>query len=175
MKFKKLIIAAITDALLLNISLLFKSKIIFLNYFLIHTRFNTFKSLCEIYLIASLWRWIRDVYFTFIFFLLLCTRKFFIQKLYEREIFFFFNNFVVWNWFSKSIINIIHIAIVVVLRSLNNRFIFVIFALYNIFLLFFLQFEQKSSTYLTIMCFSLHRQCVVKTSKTRHLYKNLLN
>ena len=120
------------------------------------------------------WHWVRNLYITFIFFLLSCIRKLFIRKLYEREVF-FFDNFVVWNRFSRSIVNIIHIAIVVALRSLSNRLMFVIFVLYNIFLLFFFQFEQKSSTYLTIICFLSHRHCVVKTLKTRRSCKSLLN
>ena len=104
-----------------------------------------------------------------------CIRKFFIRKLYERETFFSSNNFVVWNWFSRSIVNIIRTTIVIVLRSLNNRFMFVIFVFCNIFFFFFLQFGQKSSTCLTIMCFSSHRQYAVKTLNTRLSCKNLLN
>ena len=126
-------------------------------FFLIHIRFNTLKNLCEFYLIASSQRWNRDVYIIFIFFLMLCIRKFFIRKFYEWKVFFSFDNFVVWNWFSRSIINIIHTTIVIALRSLNNRFMFVIFVLCNIFFFFFLQFEQKSNTCLTIMCSSSHK------------------
>ena len=116
----------------------------------------------------------RRLYY-FYFFLMSYTRKFFIRKLYERETFFSSNNFVVWNWFSKSIVNIIRTTIVTALRSLNNRFMFIIFAFCNIFFLFFLQFKQKNSTCLTIMCFSSHKQCAVKTSNTRLSCKNLLN
>ena len=144
-------------------------------FFFIYIRFNTLKSLCKFYLIASLQRWVHDVYIIFIFFLLSCTGKSFIRKLYEQEIFFSFDNFVVWNWFSKSIVNIMRTAVVTALRSLNNRFMFVIFVLYNIFFLFFLQFEQKNSTYLTVMWFSPHKQCAVRTLNTRCSCKNLLN
>ena len=147
----------------------------FRNVFFIYIRFNTLKSLCEIYLIASSWRWVRDVYISFIFFLLLCTKKFFIQKFYKWKVFFFFDNFVVWNWFSRLVVNIIYTTIVVALYSLNNCFIFVIFVLYNIFLLFFLQFKQKNSTCLIVICFSSHEQCVVKTLNIRRSCKNLLN
>ena len=103
-----------------------------------------------------------------------CTRKFFIRELYKRKVFFSFDNFVIWNWFNKSIINIIRTAVVAALRSLNNRFMFMIFAFYNIFFLSSLQFEQKSSTCLTVMYFSSHRQCAIKTSKTYLSCRNLL-
>ena len=144
-------------------------------FFLIHIRFNILKRLCEFYLIASSRRWIRDVYITFIFFLMSCIKKFFIRKLYEREVFFSSNNFVAWNWFNKSIVNIIRTAIVIVLRSLNNCFMFVIFIFYNIFFFFFLQFGQKNNTYLTIIYSSSHKQCAIKTLNTRFSCKNLLN
>ena len=52
---------------------------------------------------------------------------------------------------------------------------FVIFVLYNFFFFFFLQFEQKNSTCLTIMCFLSHKQCAIKTLNTRFSCKNLLN
>ena len=104
-----------------------------------------------------------------------CIKKFFIRELYEREIFFFSDNFVIWNWFSKSIVNIIHTTTVIALRSLNNRFMFVIFVLYNISFLFFLQFEQKNSICLTVICSPPHTQCAVKTSNTHLSCKNLLN
>ena len=104
-----------------------------------------------------------------------CIRKFFIRKLYEREVFFFSNNFIAWNWFSRSIVNIIHTTIIIALHSLNNRFMFVIFTLYNIFFLYSFQFKQKNSTCLTIMYFSPHTQCAVKTLNTRFSCKNLLN
>ena len=116
----------------------------------------------------------RRLYY-FIFILMLCTRKFFIQKLYEWKVFFFFDNFVAWNWFNKSIVNIIRTTIMIVLRLLNNCFLFVIFAFYNIFFLFFLQFEQKSNICLTIIYLLSHKQCAIKTSKTRFSCKDLLN
>ena len=122
-----------------------------------------------------MWRWVRDVYISFILFLLSCIRKFFIRELYEREVFFFFDNVVVWNWFSKSILNIMRTTIVVALRSLNSCLMFMIFALCNIFSLFCLQFEQKSSICLIVIYFSSHEQCAVKTSSTRCSCKNLLN
>ena len=149
--------------------------IYFIFLFFIHIRFNPFKSLCEFYLIAPSRHWNRNVYIIFIFFLMLCIRKFFIRKLYKRKVFFSSNNFVVWNWFNKLIINIIHTAIVTALRSLNNRFMFVIFVFCNIFFLFFFQFEQKNSTCLIIMCFSSHKQCAVKTLNMHLSCKNLLN
>ena len=145
-----------------------------LRFFLIHIRFNILESLCEFYLIALSRRWNRDVHIIFIFFLMSCTRKFFIRKLYEREVVSFFDNFVVWNWFNRSIINIIRTAIVIALRSLNNRFMFMIFTFCKIFFLSFLQFGQKNNTCLTIMCFFPHRQYAVKTSKTRLSCRNLL-
>ena len=144
-------------------------------FFFIHIRFNILKSLCEFYLITSSRRWDRNVYITFIFFLMSCTRKFFIRKLYEREASFSSNNFVVWNWFSKLIINIIRTTIVIALHSLNNRFMFVIFVLCNIFFFSFFQFGQKNNTCLTVMCFLSHRQCAIKTLNTRFSCKNLLN
>ena len=144
-------------------------------FFLIHIRFNILKSLYEFYLIAPSQRWIRNVYIIFTFFLMLCTKKFFIRKLYEWEIFFSLNYIVVWNWFSRSIANIIRTTIMIVLRSLNNCFMFVIFAFCNIFFLFFLQFEQKSSTCLIIMYFLSYTQCAVKTLNMRLSCKNLLN
>ena len=104
-----------------------------------------------------------------------CIRKFFIREFYGREVFFSSDNFVVWNWFSRPIVNIIHTTVVTALRSLSNRFMFMIFVLCNIFFFFFLQFGQKSSTCLTIMCSSSHRQCAVKTLNTRLSCKNLLN
>ena len=144
-------------------------------FFLIHIRFNILKSLCEFYLIAPSRRWVRDVYIIFIFFLMSCIRKFFIREFYERKAFFSSDNFVVWNWFSRLIINIIHIIVVTALRLLNNRFMFMIFVLCNIFFLFFFQFKQESNTCLIIICFSSHEQCVIETLNTRLLYKNLLN
>ena len=147
----------------------------FFYFFLIYIRFNTFKSLCEFYVIAPSQRWIRDAYIIFIFFLMSFTKKFFIRKLYEQKVFSFFDNFVVWNWFNKPIVNIIRIAIVIALRSLNNRFTSVIFVFYNISSFFSFQFGQKSSTCLTIMCFSSHKQCAIKTLNTRFSCRNLLN
>ena len=129
----------------------------------------------QVYLIAPSQRWVRNVYFTFIFFLMSCVKKFFIRKLYEQEVFFSFDNFVVWNWFNKSIINIMRTTIVTILRSLNNYFMFEIFVFYNIFFLFFLQFEQKSSTCLIVICFLSHKQCAIKTLNTRLSGRNLLN
>ena len=67
------------------------------------------------------------------------------------------------------------IKIVIALRSLNNRFMFVIFIFYNFFFLFFLQFEQKNNICLIVMCFLLHRQCAIKTLNMRLSCKNLLN
>ena len=63
----------------------------------------------------------------------------------------------------------------IALRSLNNRFMFVIFIFFNIFFFFFLQFEQKSNTCLIIMYFLSHKQCAIKTLKTNLSCKNLLN
>ena len=114
-------------------------------FFLIYIRFNTFKSLCKFYLIASSWRWVRDVYIISIFFLMLCIKKFFTRKFYKREIFFCLNNFVVWNWFNRSIVNIIRTAIVIALRSLNNHFMFVIFTFCNIFFFSFFNSGRKAT------------------------------
>ena len=120
-------------------------------------------------------RWVRNIYIIFTFFLMSCIKKFFIRKFFEWKTFFSSNNFIIWNWFSRSIINIIRTAIVIALCLLNNYFMFVIFVLYNIFFLFFFQFEQKNNICLIIMCFSSYTQCAIKTLNTRFLCKNLLN
>ena len=139
----------------------------FFFFFIFNSSFlRIYANLCEFCLNASSQRWNRNVYIIFIFFLILYIEKFFIQKLYERENISFSDNFVVWNWFSKSIINIIRITIMIALNSLNNHFMFVIFAFYNIFFFFFFQFRQKSNTYLIIMCFSSYKQCAVKMLNT---------
>ena len=104
-----------------------------------------------------------------------CTQNFLMQELYKRETFFSSDDFVVWNWLNKSIVNIIRIAIEIVLNSLNMRFTFVIFTLFNIFFLFSLQLKQKSSTCLIVMCLWSHWQYVVKTFNIRCSCNNWLN
>ena len=70
------------------------------------------------------------------------------RELYKQELFFFIDDFVVWNWLNRSIVNIIHIIIIIALRSLNKCFVFVILIFDSISFLSFFQLKQKNN-----MCF----------------------
>ena len=65
------------------------------DFFLIYTRFNTFKSLCEFYIIATSKLCLRNVLSYFFLFALFYTQNFFMQELYEQKTFFFSDDFVV--------------------------------------------------------------------------------
>ncbi len=101
------------------------------------------------------------------------TRTLWIQYYYLIS-FFFFEAFVVWNWFNKFVESIIYNIVVATLAIFNNIFIFVIFFFYCITLRLSFYLKYIIKIYFTNIQFLLQSYVAIVISNTCCLYKNWL-
>ena len=129
-------------------------KFFFLNYI----RFNTSKSLCEIYIPC-----INETFASRLFFIpslipvLLYTKKDLYSKALRISIYEFFSflsysgSSVAKNWLNRPIVNTIRIAAVAPVYILSNFLKSIVLAFFFISILLFLYLEHTSSIYFTVI------------------------
>ncbi len=86
---------------------------------------------------------------------------------------FFFEVFVIWNWFNRLVKSIIYIIVIATFAISSNIFIFIIFFYYIIFCLFF-YLKDINNTYFTNIQSLSQLYIVVTISSICFLYRNWL-